>query len=267
MFWVNGQPASTISLSDRSFQYGDGCFTTILTKQGTLIRWDLHLERMQACLQRLGITQPDWQQVSEWANLAALDEPYAGLKLHISRGSGGRGYSPKGINTPTVTVSHFSYPQHYFNWQKEGIQLGVCKLKLGLMPLLAGHKHNNRLEQVLLKQELEQSGLQDGVVMDINNHVIETTMANLFWIKQGVLYTPSLNSCGVAGIIRKTVLSHAKRLNIATVVDEFYFEHLQSAQEVFMTNSILGVAPVTRINNFHFDIGALTRRIQESLIS
>lgn len=267
MHWVNGQLATTISVSDRSFQYGDGCFTTLLSKNKNIQNWPLHIERMQACLDLLAIPSPDWSLVKTWLDKAALSDERAGLKLHISRGAGGRGYNPSGAIEPLVTINCFSYPKHYFDWQQNGVELGVCQRKLGIMPLLAGHKHNNRLEQVLIRAELEPSDFQDGVVMDINNRVIETTMANLFWIKQGVLYTPCLMSCGVAGVIRRKVIEEAHSRGMDLQIGDYTLEQLKSADEVFMTNSILGVAPVKKIEGSQFPIGANTRSIQEKLDS
>ncbi|MDF4799551.1 aminotransferase class IV, partial [Vibrio parahaemolyticus] len=97
MFWVNGVPQTQVSLGDRSFQYGDGCFTTIQTKNGELEYWQAHVERLEACLKTLHIPLPDWSIVSEWAHLATLKDEHAGIKIHISRGIGGRGYGTKGI--------------------------------------------------------------------------------------------------------------------------------------------------------------------------
>ena len=267
MFWVNGQPGSTISLSDRSFQYGDGCFTTIMTKNALPQYWPLHIERMQACLDLLGIDSPDWAEVGCWLDRAAMDAPLAGLKLHISRGEGGRGYSPAECDCPVVTISAFSYPEHYLGWRADGVELGVCERRLGIMPLLAGHKHNNRLEQVLLRAELDQKGYQDGLVRDINDNVIETTMANLFWVRDSSLYTPDMESCGVAGVVRRLVIRQAKKLGLEVCIGQFKLEHLEHAHEVFMTNSILGVAPVKSIAGLDFPLGSITRSFQENINS
>ena len=267
MFLVNGVPATDISLADRSFQYGDGCFTTILTKYGEPQDWQLHLERMQACLLLLQINIPNWSQIEAWVEKAAVQEPLAGIKLHISRGEGGRGYSPIGADNAVVTINSFSYPTHYPTWKANGVSLGVCQLKLGISPLLAGHKHNNRLEQVLLKLEAEQQGYQDALAFDIEDRLIETTMANLFWIRDDIIYTPDLSLCGVAGVGRRKVIQQAEKLNLVVKIGQFDIKHIHAADEVFMTNALLGVAPVTQIGNVHFDIGNITRRFQEKLSS
>ncbi|HFQ4804072.1 TPA: aminodeoxychorismate lyase [Vibrio vulnificus] len=262
MYWVNGVVATEVSLSDRSFQYGDGCFTTMKTLNGQIEHWPLHIERMEACLQVLSIPLPDWALIEQWLHQAALPDARGGLKLHISRGEGGRGYSPSGVATPNVTISSFSYPVHYSQWQQHGVELGVCQTPLGINPILAGHKHNNRLEQVLCKGELDALGYQDGVTFNVQNHVIETTIANLFWVKNGVLFTPDLTLSGVSGVMRRLVMGEAQHRAIACQEIKADLSSLLAAEEVFMTNSLLGVAPINQILETRYPIGATTRYFQ-----
>lgn len=271
MFWVNGLPQKHISLGDRSFQYGDGCFTTIKTKKGELEHWQAHVERMEACLKTLHIPFPDWSQVFDWVMKAVLNDELAGIKIHISRGTGGRGYSPSGIEGPVVTISNFAFPSHYSSWQENGVPLGVCRTRLGIQPLLAGHKHNNRIEQVLAKVEIEGAEFTDAVTLNVQNHVIETTMANLFWVKDKKVYTPDLSLSGVAGVMRRKVLEFLQTNGYPVQVATFELSDLLNADEVLMCNSLLGVAPVSGIstpdNKIDFPIGKLTRRLQGNLNS
>ncbi len=269
MFWVNGIPQTHVSLGDRSFQYGDGCFTTILTKHGELVYWPEHVARMEACLKTLQIPLPDWQLVYEWATLGALQEEYAGVKVHVSRGIGGRGYSPKGIESPIITISNFAFPEHYFQWQKSGVSLGVCETRLGIQPLLAGHKHNNRLEQVLAKAEIEATDFNDAVTLNVQNHVIETTIANLFWVKDNNLYTPDLSLSGVAGVMRCKILEFLCAHSLQVEQGAFALAEMLEADEIWMCNSLLGIAPVKSVTTSNrkneFPIGKLTKRLQGNL--
>ncbi|WP_045394290.1 aminodeoxychorismate lyase [Vibrio rotiferianus] len=269
MFWVNGLPQTHVSLGDRSFQYGDGCFTTIKTKYGQLEHWQAHIERMQACLKTLQIPFPDWNTVFDWAMLAVLNDEAAGIKIHISRGCGGRGYSPSGIDGPVVTISNFAFPFHYALWQENGVQLGICETRLGIQPLLAGHKHNNRIEQVLAKAEIDGSEFADAVTLNVQNHVIETTMANLFWVNDKRVYTPDLSLSGVAGVMRRKVLEFLQAEGYPVKVAQFTLADLLDAEEVWMCNSLLGVTPVSGIstpeNKIELPIGKLTRRLQRNL--
>ncbi|MFA0542736.1 aminodeoxychorismate lyase [Vibrio sp. 10N.222.52.B7] len=292
MFWVDGESQQTIDILDRSFQYGDGCFTTMLVSDGEIQHLHDHQHRVDECLKALRISALDWDVVSLWLDTAlqhiqhnalhgtkSLDgskklhnanKPHnqkAGIKLHVSRGAGGRGYSTKNIAKPTITISTFDYPSHYSAWQDSGVELGICHQALGLSPLLAGHKHNNRLEQILMKDEMDQANELDGVVLDISGNVIETTMANLFWRKGQSIYTPQLTQSGVAGVMRKQVLTALNQAELSVTISDYCLSQLMQADEVFMTNSILGVAPVTRISDTQFNIGTVTRSLQGQLNS
>lgn len=262
MYWVNGKQTDVVSVLDRSLAYGDGGFTTMKTINGDIEYWPWHRERMQACLHALSIPEPDWEWLYNQITQAAVPTGVAGIKLLISRGSGGRGYHSANVAGPTSIISTFSYPGHYNQWQSNGISLGVCFTRLGINPLLAGHKHNNRLEQVLARQEIAQAGFDDGVTLDIQNYVIETTMANLFWVKEGVLFTPQLTTAGVAGVMRRAVLTAAEKALIKVEVGRYMLSEVLAADEIFITNSLLGVAPVAEIDACKFKLGNMTKQIQ-----
>lgn len=271
MFWVNGEQQQTIALGDRSFQYGDGCFTTMLVVAGQIQYWRYHQQRLENCLNALAIQHPDWVSVKQWLEIAIESVPStvvkSGIKLHISRGVGGRGYSTGGFSTPNITISTFDFPAHYEEWQRNGIALGVCETRLGLNPLLAGHKHNNRLEQILTKSELESHGFADGVVLDLNGHITETSMANLFWLKEGTLFTPKLDLAGVAGVMRRHTIALADEAGTTVKQGYYTMPELLAADEVFITNSILGIAPVCAIGGQKFPLGIITQSLQERVLS
>jgi 4-amino-4-deoxychorismate lyase len=159
--------------------------------------------------------------------------------------------------------NHFSYPQHYPQWQTDGIKLGISRIKLGHNPLLAGHKHNNRLEQVLVKNDLDAQQVDDGVVLDINEHIVETSSANIFWRKGSTLYTPILDKAGVAGIIRRLIIQDAEPLGFKALLGRFDLVDLHDADEVFVSNALLGVAPVVQVGERRYPIGELTLKLQK----
>ncbi|HBV75353.1 MULTISPECIES: aminodeoxychorismate lyase [Vibrio] len=271
MYLVNGQQTNVTSLGDRSFNYGDGCFSTILVKSGRVDLWALHQKRMSEALQRLFIEEPDWDCVLQWiADAISIHHsdfvPYlSGIKLHVSRGTGGRGYSPFGVNNPQVTIHPFDYPEHYTRWKANGIHLGLSSVHLGLNPLLAGLKHNNRLEQILIKAEMETQPFDDSVVLDINQNVIETSASNLFWVKNDILYTANLSQSGVAGIMRAYILERASTFGLNIHVGSYTLTEFMNADEVFTTNALHSVVPVIGFENHFFEIGVLTRTLQEKI--
>ncbi|CAM3651919.1 Aminodeoxychorismate lyase [Vibrio aerogenes CECT 7868] len=263
MILIDGKSADVVPADDRSYQYGDGCFSTILTLNGQVQYWDYHRQRLESCLKVLCIPYPDWDEVLAWMSRVIKPEAKAGIKIHISRGSGGRGYAFPEKTSPRVMISSFAYPGYYSDLITDGIELGLCRQRLGLNPMLAGHKHNNRLEQILLKNEVTQLGYIDGVVLDIYDNVIETTMANIFWVKNDRFFTPALDQAGVAGVVRRVVTEWVQEEGKSLSVGSFSVDALLAADEVFITNSVLGVAPVIRMMASEFSVGEYTKEIQK----
>ncbi|PSU26136.1 aminodeoxychorismate lyase [Photobacterium phosphoreum] len=250
---VNGCEQQKLVITDRATQYGDGCFTTILVEQQRVQLWSLHLARLKVSLQRLGIAAPDWPQVYTDITALALKYPHkGGIKILVSRGSGGRGYNPIGCNDTQVIISHFEWPAHYQQWQQQGIILGVCQQRMGNSPMLAGMKHLNRLEQVLLKQEIETAGWVDAIALDCGERVIETSIANLFWRQGNTVYTPALQRAGVAGVMRQHVLDILDELNYDYQVGDFDLDALLAADEVFITNALMALVPVNQIHTTQY---------------
>jgi 4-amino-4-deoxychorismate lyase len=223
--------------TDRSFQYGDGLFTTVRVKDGKAMLWDLHLQRLVSGAKALRIHSFDTDELTAKIQ-QAVSAPDQVIKVLISRGQAGRGYSPQGIESPCCYISTAALPD-YSNWQQQGIRLGVADFKLAQQPALAGLKHNNRLEQVLIKAELAQSGVDELVVLDQNETVIEVSAANLMFCKKGQWFTPALGQAGVNGVMRQHLMAH-----LLVTEGNFGLAELQQADALLICNALMGVVPV-----------------------
>ena len=129
------------------------------------------------------------------------------------------------------------------------MNLHVCETRLALQPKLAGMKHLNRLENVLARMEWNDQNIADGILLDMNDNVIECTAANIFARFGDTLITPSLAQCGVAGITRQRIIELAHTLSLKTSVETFNLEKLFSADEVIICNSVYGAWQVRSIQN------------------
>ncbi|MDV5169351.1 aminodeoxychorismate lyase [Photobacterium rosenbergii] len=266
MILINGKPGNQVAVTDRAMQYGDGCFTTMLVENGKIRLWPFHLERLKETLALLAISEPDWTELTAAVSKLAANYPdKGGLKVLISRGSGGRGYSGSGCEGTQVVVSEFAWPEHYERWQQDGIALGVCQQRLSHSPMLAGYKHLNRLEQVMLKREAEQHQWLDAVVMDIAGNVVESITSNIFWRKGNTVYTPSLELSGVRGVMRRHVLQLVTELDYCLEIVNSPLDSLLCADEIFITNALMALVPVNEINGITFTqrtlLGELNKRL------
>jgi 4-amino-4-deoxychorismate lyase len=259
--WVDGQPADALSLKDRGLAYGDGLFETIAVHGGQPILLDRHLTRLAEGCSRLAIAADIERVRSELlAYAAAMGEGV--LKLILTRGDGLRGYAPDPAaqgrrilqgNPPAA------YPAMH---GEQGVRLFPCVTRLSNQPLLAGLKHLNRLEQVLARTEWHDGEHAEGLMLDQAGRVIEGVFSNLFLVRDGVLITPDLKRCGVAGVMRAEILFQAESLAIPIQITDISLEQLQWADEVFMCNSVYGVWPVRAYAALSWPVGPLTRKLQ-----
>ncbi|MDD1637880.1 MAG: aminodeoxychorismate lyase [Methylococcaceae bacterium] len=262
MMLVNGEYKEHIEISDRGFQYGDGLFETIAVTDGQPVFLDRHLDRLKAGCLRLYIPFPGTGLLIQEAQKLCRHSSKAVLKLILTRGSGGRGYRQPDVIQTTRVLSLYPFPDYPDIYKEQGIVVRFCNTRLGLNPALAGIKHLNRLEQILARAEWTDSGIQEGIMLDSNDHVIEGTMTNLFYIRDNTLYTSLLIQSGVAGIMRSIIMTISSGHGLSVMEHTFTKDELLLADEVFVCNSIIGIWPIRKIANTFFPVGLLTRQIQ-----
>jgi 4-amino-4-deoxychorismate lyase len=262
---INGEDREYIATTDRGFQYGDGLFETIEVIGGQPIFLQQHLSRLNVGCLRLSIPIPNIQQLTEDIFLVCKDAKLAVVKIIVTRGSGGRGYRQPESIQPTRVVSLHPFPGFPPTNAKQGITACFCDTRLGLNPALAGIKHLNRLEQVMARAEWDDPIIQEGIMLDINNNVIEGTMTNLFYVKDNIIYTSSLKLSGVAGVMREIIKKIIVEQNLALVEHDYGKENLLVADEAFVCNSVIGIWPIRQIEQCNFTVGLITTRLQTEI--
>lgn len=251
--WINGVSATLLAASDRAVQYGDGSFTTARIVAGNIQHLAGHLARLKIASQRLMIDGVDWTALEVEMIQAASLHGEGVLKTIISRGEGGRGYSPQGCSSPTRIISVSGYPTHYHQWRQQGVTLAQSPVALSRNPLLAGIKHLNRLEQVMIRLHLDRTDAHEALVVDTSRMLIECCAANIFWRKGHDVFTPDLSDSGVAGIMRNHIISMLAQSGVFTIsVVRQSPETLQEADEVIICNALMPVLPVRQADDWHF---------------
>lgn len=263
MILINGEAAESIEASDRGLHYGDGVFETIAIRDGKPQLWQPHMERLLVGCNRLGIPVPDIKQLAAECSRLCEDVDSAVLKLIITRGSGGRGYRPPLPAQPNRILLRYPWPDH--GAAATGIALRLCQTPVSCNRALAGIKHLNRLDQVMARSEWGDETFHEGVMADSQGYLIEGTMSNLFAVKAGVLLTPDLAECGVAGVMRHQVLALAEQMQLPCEFSRITAEELQQMDEVFVTNSIIGLWPVLRFESVSYGDNPITLRLQGGL--
>ncbi len=261
---INGKPGGSVSVHDRGFQYGDGLFETLAVKNGEPLLWGKHLRRLHSGAARLGIPAPSAELLQHEAGQVCRGVGRGVLKIVLTRGISGRGYAPSAGAEPTRTVGLLPWPEYPARHRTHGVNIQFCHTLISRHNRLAGLKHLNRLEQILGRMELIDD-CAEGLMQDEVGHVVDGTMTNFFVVARDSLITPDLTHSGVEGVMRSVVLEHAAALSIQCNVTGLTRADILAADEVFLTNSLIGLWPVRRIQSREYPAGRITLRIQEAI--
>lgn len=242
MHWVNGVKTSTLPLSDRSIQFGDGVFRTMRKQQGHILFWPDHYRKLAHDARVLGLECPTQTLLEE--ELAAIELTDAVIKIILTRGNSERGYAIPDFLPVTRIISSYPLPVEFSSWQTQGVKVRFANWRLSSQAALAGIKHLNRLDNVMARAEWRDPAIFESLMLDQEGNVIEGVMSNLFILKDKDLWTPELKTCGVAGVMRDKVIATSASFGIKVRFDSFKRQDIESADGLILTNSLFGLVPV-----------------------
>ncbi len=265
---VNGLPSASLPLADRAIHYGDGVFETILVQDSIPRLWNLHLQRLKSSCALLQLPCDLASLENEVQQILSTHRGSGILKVIVSRGQGGRGYTPPEHPDVTRILQIHALPSGYDEHAQFGIEVLRCTHPLSINPVLAGHKHLNRLDQVMASLELK-SGHVEGLMCDSDDNLVEGIKSNVFAVIDDKIVTPDLTFAGVAGIMRAMLIELFASRTTPVQVRSLKYSELAHACEVFVCNSVFGIWPVVRVSaretELNFKIGKTTRSAQNWL--
>ncbi len=254
--WVDGKLASTLPLPDRGVDFGDGLFETLLLDRGRPLHLEAHLSRLTRGLQRLKFPPvtalAQTHLLVACAAIAQREVPWCAVRLTVTRGAGERGYAPS--TNPRVRVICSATPLARDCAELlPPAALDIASWRWSTQPQLAGVKHLNRLDQVMVAQECQASGSDEMLVLDQNEQVVGVNTGNVFFRFGDRLMTPSLHQCGIHGTRRALIIETlAPALGLSVMETDIAQVEISSADEVFYSNSLIGLRPVKRCGATHW---------------
>lgn len=264
LWLVNGR-STGVDPADRGLAYGDGLFETMALRDGRIRWFDLHLDRLEEGCRQLEIPPPSRALLAAEIEAHRPQEASAVVKVIITRGSGTRGYAPPDPATPTRVLSISAWHDYPDSYYRRGIDVRVCRMRLGENAALAGIKHLCRLEQVLAQLELRGQAVQQGLLLDTRGNVVGGTSSNIFAVFGAEVVTPTLARCGIKGVMRRAVLEASRALQVGAEERDLTLPDLLGADELFMTNSLFGLWPVADVDGKRFEPGPTTQRLAAAL--
>lgn len=234
--YPEGKPV--IGADNRGFKYGDGLFETMLFVNGKIQLADLHFQRLFHGLELLQFETPN-TFTKENLNNQVLQlckknnhNSTARVRLTVFRSNGGL-YDAE--NHPNYIIETNEL-ENRLELNSDGLILDIYTDAKKSTDKFSNIKSNNFLPYVMAALHAKKIQVDDCIVLNNNNRICDTTIANLFLVKDNSIYTPPLTEGCIAGVMRRMILENLKEFNI--IEKPITLEELKSAEEVFLTNSI-----------------------------
>jgi branched-chain amino acid aminotransferase len=254
--YLNGklvpEEKALVSVFDHGFLYGDGIYETMRAYRGIVFLIDEHIKRLlrSGNLIRLKIPQSEEEiKKSIYRTLKKNNLKDAYIRLSISRGSGEIGLDPELCKEPTfviITKRFNEYPEELY---RKGVTVSIVNTRRNAPEALNPKiKSLNFLNNILAKIEAKEAGTYEAIMLNYRGYLTEGTITNIFFVKRGSIFTPSIEAGILDGITRDLIIRVAER-NGKNVKEGLYTpEDLYSADEAFITNTTLEILPVIKID-------------------
>ncbi|MEZ7173453.1 aminodeoxychorismate lyase [Sporosarcina sp. OR05] len=251
--WMNGEYKRAeellISPFDHGFLYGIGFFETFRTYDGHVFLFEEHMERLARALEEYRISMPYTTEEIRAAvqRLTALSADRDGyFRLNISAGTHEIGLAPSRYDSPNVILFRKELPQVERGTPKKGVWLETLR---NLPESSVRHKSHNYMNNVKGRLELPSLKEQEGIFVTAEGYVAEGITSNVFWIKDGMLFTPSIETGILPGITRAFVLVIAEEAGMRVHEGFFPKSVVEQADEVFISNAVQELVPLLQIGD------------------
>ncbi|MGB6127662.1 MAG: aminotransferase class IV [Psychrilyobacter sp.] len=227
--------------------YGYGVFETILLKEKKLIYLEEHYNRLIKAVNRLKINMDiSFEKLSLYLNLYIQKNSLENSILRVT--------VLKNSETFDILVTHRENKYKSLKY-REGFKMEISEFKRNPNSIISGIKSVNYLENIYALREAKAIGSDEVLFLDCKNYISEGATSNIFFIKDGVIHTPT-KECGLLkGIIREKIIEIIDRNKHLELKQGFFsLKKLLEADEVFLTNSIIGIMPVSKIDHTIYDL-------------
>ena len=245
--------SAVLSADNRGFKFGDGLFETMKSINGHIYFIDEHFARLWQGLQVLQFKiprhiTPDLLQAEILALLKKnCHNKIARIRLTMFRAEGGL-YDV--INhTPHCLIQTWGLPDETGTWNSNGLVLGIYPDVKKSCDILSNLKNNNFLPYAMAALQAKKQKWNDAVLLNTAGRICDTTIANIFLIKDEVIFTPALQEGCVAGVMRKNMIKLLTAGNYKIIEGKLSIDDLMNADEVFLTNSVYNLRWVQSIGD------------------
>ncbi len=258
LVWVDGTfeapDGRLVRTDDRGFTLGDGLFETLRVQGGRAFRLEEHIDRLRRGAQHLHIPVPPTLEPGVEAVLERRRSSEGALRITLTRGVGPPGLDPRPCSEPTLVISLRSIARSRRSLDGLRVIIGGGRVAEG--GLTSGMKTLGYGERIAALHEAVEAGADDALLLNGSGHVVGSSAGNVLVISDGMIRTPT-DRCGpLPGITREVVLTVAQRSGIPFERAPLAPADLADADEIVLTSSLRGVAPVVSLDGRAVGSGA-----------
>jgi branched-chain amino acid aminotransferase len=231
-----------LQAGNRAFRYGYGLFETILVKEGSIQLKEYHWQRLRAGMEQLRFTIPALltsakleQEILRTVEKNKLQH-MCRVRLQIFPGNGGL-FDADSFKAEYL-VECYPLEEHIIQLNETGLSLGIARGLVKQADDLSNLKSCSALVYAMAARQARDNKWNDAFILNTKGHIIETSIANVFWLKDDKIYTPPLSEGCIAGVMRAYILDKAAEKGIPIKEKALTAEDLLQADEVFLTNAI-----------------------------
>ena len=257
-----------MSFANRSFLYGDGVFETLKIANNKILFWEDHYFRLMASLRivRMDIPMSFTMEYIEEQILVLVRamniHESARVRFTAYRNSGGF-YLPNN-NSISFVIQASKLDNLKYNYSPIQFEVDLYKDFIVPKQLLSTLKTTNKITNVTASIFAKENQLDSTLLLNENKNVIEAANGNLFMVTENKLITPPISEGCLNGVMRKQIIALAKQMDSVTVLESPISPFdLQKADELFITNCIIGIQPITKYRKKEFEVRVARQLIEK----
>ncbi len=256
--------SASVSVKDSGFLYGAGLFETMRSYNGVVFALEDHLDRLLLSAKSLGINNIYDRKIIT----NAIDEVLAANKLKEARLRLTLTNGPMSVleekAKPTLLITATQVQEYPADYYKKGVLVILCPYRQNPNALMSCHKTTNYFLRMFGLSHAHQRRAAEALWFTVDNRLAEGCISNIFLVKDSVLYTPPIETPVLPGVMRKNICQLAIEDSIELVEKDLSVDDLLGADEVFMTNVIMKIMPVTNIEKHQVsegEVGIVTGKL------
>lgn len=236
----------SLSVNSAAINYGFSLFETIKLSNSKTEFLHEHINRLNNSLKSLNIDYGlDYESIKSdiYELICALDVEKGAIKIMVLEN--------EGLYNTLITYSNRVYEDRLY---RQGYKLMLSENKTNEFAVFTYHKTSNYGNNIFALRDAKSKGYDEVIFENTKGFISEGSLSNIFLVKDNIVYTPSIESGILAGIMRAKIIDALSKIDIKIVEKELLHSEFLEADEVFLSNSLMSIMPVSIIDEKKFDL-------------